>query len=328
MRFEKKWVLSVACGKNQEPLLKAAKAQGYSIIGVDQSPSSDLVDIPIPLSTHATEEVLSELRDGDHPKFEGVLCRSSGPAVVTANAIAEAYSLPNIGNLVSKCSVSKWFLHDYLNKLGICTIPTILVESTGPKPDDWTKVVVKPSQSQFGKKNVYLISDDGDYRTLLEAASAESTDGRALIQPFVTGLDIGLVTLSRNGLLVWYTFFQEHNGWHGGVVDAKGVSSLEKPLSNQQETNVIASSQKVIADSRSTGFIFFAFRVSDHQIPMLYEINPGLCGDLVAETLLPSLWPKTNFFEIDVLTMTGANCMPPRSQPRGAKINHGILLQF
>lgn len=328
MRFEQKWVLSVACGKSQVPLLKAAKQLGYSVIGVDQLPFTDLVDLPIPLSTHATEEVLFELRDGDYPKFKGVLCRSSGPAVVTANAIAEAYSLPTTGNLVSECSVSKSLLHDYLNKLGICTIPTILVESTEPKPDDWDEVVVKPSQPQFGKQNVYLISDDADYKTSLEAASAESMDGCALIQPFVTGLDIGLVTLSRNGVLVWHAFFQELNGWDGGVVDAKGVSSLEEPLSNQQENKVIASAQKVITDSRSTGFIFFAFRVTDHQIPMLYEINPGLCGDLVADALLPALWPATNFFEIDVLTMTGEIARLPRAQPRGVKIINGVVSRF
>lgn len=56
---EQNWVLSVACGKNQWPLLKVAKQLGYSIIGVDQSPFTDLVDLPIPLSTHATKEVLS-----------------------------------------------------------------------------------------------------------------------------------------------------------------------------------------------------------------------------------------------------------------------------
>lgn len=302
-------MLSVACGKNQEPLLNAAKQLGYSIIGVDQSPDTELVDLPVRMSTHATDEVLYELKNGGYPKFDAVLCRSSGPAVVTAAVIAEAYSLPTTGNLVAKCSVSKTLLHHYLTKRDICTVPTLLAKPGELKPDRWQQVVIKPSQPQFGKKNVYLISEQAEYMSAIQAAVCESLDGCALAQKYIEGSDVGLVTLSRSGEIIWYAFFQELNDWDGTVIDPLGVSSLKVPLSQRQHDGAILSAKKVIADSGSTGFVLFSFRVFDTADPMLYEINSGLCGDQIAESLLPGMWPGFDFFQMDVLTMT--NHEPP-----------------
>lgn len=329
MKFDEKWIVSVACGRSQEPLLKAAKLLGYSIIGIDKGASSDLVDIPIQLSTYATQDVLSEITSNSYPLFDGVLCRSSGPALLTANALSEIYSLPCCGRLVAECSISKLLLHEYLIKLGVSTIPTFSSDIEALDLSGWEHVVIKPAEPQFGKKNVYLVSDDLGCSSYLKAASAESMNGLAIVQPFIKGIDVGLVTLTRGGVVVWHSFFLEINEWEDRrKVCARGVSSLDGLLSRNQEDYAISSARKVISDCKSTGFVFFSFRVTNEQAPMLYEINPGLCGDLVADTLLPALFSSTNFFEIDVLTMTGQIACLPHLPSRRARIINGLLSAY
>jgi hypothetical protein len=327
MTFDRKWVLSVACGKSQESLLRTARKLGYSIIGVDQSPISEFLDIAIPLSTHDTDKVLVELASGNFPKFDGVICRSSGFAVKTANAIAEAYSLPRAGNLVSSCSISKSFLHDCLVNLGLKTIPIFIARPNESRPAGWDKMVVKPSQSLFGKKNVFLISDDESYATSVAAACNESMDGCAVVQPFIPGRDIGLVTLSQHGNLVWSTFFEEINDLTCGVVKVNGVSAIKRPLSHQQEKCAITFAKKVINESESSGFIFFSFRVKEFEDPLIYEINPGLCGDHIADILLPAMYPSSDFFEIEVRVMTGSEVKFPKLTCNTVTVCNGKIFE-
>ncbi len=328
MTFDRKWVLSVACGKSQEGLLRTARQLGYSIIGVDQSPITEFVDIAIPLSTHATDQVLTELASGNFPKFDGVICRSSGLAVKTANAIGQAYSLPRAGDLVSSCSISKSFLHDCLINFGLKTIPTFIVRPNESKPAGWSRMVVKPSQSLFGKKNVFMTSDDESYATSVAAACNESMDGCAVVQPFIPGRDIGLVTVSQHGNLVWSTFFEEINDLSSGVVKANGVSTVKRPLSQQQEKYAVTLAKKVIKESKSSGFVFFSFRVKEFENPMIYEINPGLCGDHIADILLPAMWPSSNFFEIEVLVMTGFDAKLPKLAPNNLMVCNGKISEL
>ena len=44
----------------------------------------------------------------------------------------------------------------------------------------------------------------------------------------------------------------------------------------------------MIKKSRATGFIFFSFRLNKEGVAYLYEVNPGLCGDDIANQFLPN----------------------------------------
>lgn len=305
MRFEQKWVLSVACGKSQEPLLKAAKKQGYSIIGVDQSPSSDLVDFPIRLSTHDTEKVLFELKNGDYPKFDAVLCRSSGPAVRTAQVVADYFHLPSCGSLIAESSVSKFVLHENCMKLGIPTIPCLQASHCKYLPPDWAEVVIKPSQPIYGKKNVYkskAIEDNNDYINL---CCNESLDGKAVIQPYIRGNDIAVSAMCLYGRVLSIFPFLENNHFQGGRIQHQGLSAQAKPLPTPALKDIMSSATQVIAHSNASGFVFFTFRLINNLNCLLYEVNPGLCGDDIVEGYFQKTFPDFDFFDADVSLMTG-----------------------
>lgn len=321
---KKRWVISVGCGPNQAPLISAAKNYGYSVIGIDRSPATDLVDIAIPISTYSKRDVIAELGEaGKYPQFEGVLCRSSGPAVETAFAIAEKYSLHSAGQAVVEGSISKWHLFSWANRNAIPTIPTLRCKELVRVPDGWDGVVVKPAEPVYGKKNVFLVREPDQIAPAVDKARKESLDGHSIVQPFVLGEDVGLVTLSREGKILWGAFYHEHTSFEGGAVSGLGVASLRAEFDDQVKKRIYQSAEVMLNQSNSSGFVFFSYRCNNSGSPMLYEVNPGLCGDELADKLLPAMWPGVDFFTMDVAAMTGRSLELPVGSPLAAKVVNG-----
>jgi len=324
--IEEPWVLSIGTGPNQAPLIGAARKLGYSIIGVDQSPNLDLIDIPIPISTYFTQDVIDELiKTGRYPRFEGVLCRSSGPAIVTSVIVSEKYSLPSAGKIIANCSVSKWDLFSWANKNGISTIPTLRCKQLFSLPENWNEVVIKPAEPVFGKKNVFLIRDSDQIESAMRKACEESLDGYAIVQPFVQGEDVGLVTLSQKGKILWSSFYQELTSLQGCTISGRGVASLRSDFDIQVKKEIKKSAEFMLNQSNACGFVFYSFRCTDSENPMLYEVNPGLCGDQLADKLLPAMWPGNDFFSLDVAVMTGHSLDFPVESPLSVKVIDGNL---
>lgn len=321
---EKRWVVCVGCGPKQAPLMEAAKVSGYYIIGIDRKPDCDLIDIAIPISTYAKEDVLLELgAQGGYPKFDGVLCRSSGPAVETAFAVANLNGLLSSGRLVVECSLSKWKLFNWSIANRIPTIPSIRCNSCTKAPREWKRTVVKPAEPVYGKKNVFLVDNTVQMKFAIEEACKESLDGHCLMQPYIQGEDIGLIALSRKGKLLWSSFYQECTTFKEGAVNANGVRSLHNRFEDSLKSKIQLYAEKMIRKTQASGFTFFTFRCSQSGCPMLYEVNPGLCGDFLADKLLPAMWPGVNFFELDVATMTGQKVTVPQGPPLSVRIVDG-----
>lgn len=298
-------MLSVACGKSQEPLLKAARHQGYSIIGVDQSPSSDLVDLPICLSTYDTEKALFELKNGDYPTFDAVLCRSSGPAVRTAQVVADYFHLPNCGSLVAESSVSKFVLHEQCTDLSIPTIPCVQASHNRDIPTDWPELVIKPSEPIHGKKNVYKTSQLGDNDGYIKLCCDESLDGKAVIQPYINGDDIGTAVMCLYGNILSRILFFENNQFQDGAICHQGVSAQKSLIATSILDVIESSTTRFIRQSKASGFVFFTFRITSNKNCLLYEVNPGLCGDNIVESIFQETFPGLDFFDADVSLMTG-----------------------
>lgn len=306
------WVVCVGCGPSQVPLIRAAKAYGYSVIGIDRSPSCDLADIIIPISTYFKSDVLDELNtSGKYPKFKAVLSRTSGPAVETAFVIADHYSLKSPGRLVVNCSLSKWNLFKWAKQNSVPTIATLRSMTLDSIPKDWGELVIKPAVPIYGKKNVFLVKQYDQIKLAIQKACNESLDNYSIVQPFVLGKDIGFVTLCRQGKILWSSFYQENNSFNNGTVSAVGVSSLKEDFPPKVEKRIHASAELLLKESNADGFVFFSFRCDNSGNSFLYEVNPGLCGDALADKLLPAMWPGVNFFEIDVAAMTGLPLLLP-----------------
>lgn len=68
------WIVAVGGSKSQEPLMEAAKKDGFRIIGLDRNPNNPLFDIAVPISTHEVEEAVRKINllSSDH-KISGVV---------------------------------------------------------------------------------------------------------------------------------------------------------------------------------------------------------------------------------------------------------------
>jgi len=298
-------VISIGCGPDQAPLIRAARSMGLTVIGVDRVNGQDLVDELIVESTYDTSAVLEKLsRIKAIQHVTGVLCRSSGPAVDTANAVACSLNLPKCGSDVALSSLSKATLCETSNRLNIPTIPIIPLCSIDTSEFSY-RYVVKPDMPQTGKKNVFLV----DYNALvpaLAAAEKDSLNSRAIIQPYIDGEDVIAFVAFQEGQVIWYDLFNEKNVFVSSKVDHSGMVALSDEKYKELEASLISMAADFCRPSRASGFVSFSFRLDNEGVIFLYEVNPGLCGDGLADYFLPSRW-QGDFFKIDVAIMTGLN---------------------
>ena len=297
------WVVSVGTGDNQLPLIRKAKELGYKVIGLDKKPKIEEVDEYFQISTYDYVEAYSAIsKFMDVKSIRGVVARVSGPAVRTQSFLADNLSLPSTGSKIAEMSFSKSVLRQESVKSGVETIngksfsKGLLMEPHYPS-------VVKPNQPLFGKKNVYLVNNRMEFELAVQKAAQESFDDQVEIQDYVYGDDIGFLCAFHFGKIIWQFAYQEHVVVQKGQFMGRAVSAPVKKL--MLDSIILEAIAKITKNLNISGFVFFCFRMSDMKSFKLYEINPGLCGDKIADEMLPKLWPNYNFFEADIQLSVG-----------------------
>lgn len=310
------WAVSIGTGPSQAPLIRAAARAGLHVLGVDRSPDLTLVNDALTVSTHDSDTLLQSLVK--HPlrqRICAVLARTSGPAIMSAARAADFLGLPGFGIGFAEASVSKAALRSTCERLGLravdgqCTacIPEWATET------DW---VIKPDQPIYGKRNVYRVRNPEQLADAFNAAAEESVNGLVECQPYQAGRDLGLMLALVEGKSHWHFFYEELVAERDGKFQAVGVAGPAKGIAAAIQSRMQRTAERLAAVWGSSGFAFFSFRVPAFGPPLLYEVNPGLCGDGLADQLFPALWPDQDFFAQDVALMRGANAnlpAPPRS---------------
>lgn len=293
-----KLLLSIGTGSNQKPLIESAKALGFKIIGLDQKPDSKLVDVSVQCSTYDVDRAIQLLSDLDiRDEICGVLYRSSGPAVITAARLSEALGVPGVNTILAEISFSKFALAK--NTTVLMPIPSQLFlnfpQAIQPS------CVIKPDQPLYGKKNVYCCNTVHEAKDAFRRAKEESCNKNVVIQPYIEGRDLGVFSIFQEGRLVWYCAYLEANTFQGMELNARGV---EGPVSIPSRLiKQIEAQAKAWGIDRA--FVFFSFRETGNDQYLLYEVNPGLCGDDLADALFPKMFPGLNLFDIAVKHLIG-----------------------
>lgn len=318
-------VVCVGTGPSQRPLIDAAHALGFWVIGIDRTPDEARVDFPLATSTYDTEAVLAAV--DKHPLrsgIRGVLARVSGPAVVTGARLAASLGVPGCGVRFAAASLVKSKLRA-AGEFGVSVLEGRLLtaEDAWVSGCDW---VLKPDSPLHGKRNVYRVRSAAAYRKAFQAAAEESLNGRVLCQPYRAGSDLGLVVLLSEGQLRWSCFYEELVDEIDGHFGGRGVVGPADDLPVALVDRLLADVGRLAAGWGGDGFIFFSFRRLPAGEVLLYEINPGLCGDGLADRLFKAIWPSCDFFAADVLAMTGQPPALPAPSGRRALLLHGCLV--
>lgn len=302
-------VLSLGAGPGQVPLIRAAKQLGYEVIAVDRSPTSEALSL-------ADEMIIVSIFDVDrvgecvlklNSRYDicAVLARTSGPALLTAEKLTEKLGLSGISKNFAAVAVSKSELRQQAHSLGISTPQGIRVTDC-KLPDMARPWVVKPDVPLVGKKNVYKVSTDKEYQQAYTEARTESYNEAIEVGRFVAGVDVGFMTIVQHGNIQHDLLYDEFTNFTNGKVKGLGIGGPSVFSATSIEVYCRDVAQKLLSYWRyQTGFAFFSFRINRQNEILLYEVNPGLCGDAIADQLLPALWPSFDPFSCDVKLQVG-----------------------
>ncbi|MBF0248471.1 MAG: hypothetical protein HQL36_10440 [Alphaproteobacteria bacterium] len=314
-------VISIGAGAGQAPLIRAARNAGFQVVGIDRD------DAPaarawlarhIRHSTHDADGAVlaAQVACGDGISVRAVLARASGPAVVTAARVAEVMGVHGVSMAFARASLSKSVLREQAAALGIAVpVGVVVARPTPPNlPRPW---VVKPDQPVVGKKNVRLVRDADAFPPAFEAARGESVNGLVEVETYIDGVDVGYGALMRDGCVVRDLLYDEYTLFHDGRAAGLGVGAPSRLAGGELENRARAAAQTLFgAWGMANGFAFLTFRVDRTGGLHVYEANPGLCGDQIADRLLPCVWPGFDPFAAEVAALTGRELAPsPVSVP-------------
>lgn len=314
-------ILSIAAGTVQKPLLKAAHDLGLAVIAVDRSPLQacrPYLTHAIVQSSHDPDlliEALVPLRK--IYDFQGVVARTSGPPVVTAARAADFLGVDGIPHALAEASLDKTVLRQQAMALGLAT-PGGQCLTTGGLPDGAGPWIVKPAVPKYGKKNVYRVTDESSFLAAFRAARSESLNDQVECQTVVPGADVTAMALLVQGRLHTFALMDEYVGFPDGQAKGLGVGAPSVFSGTALEADIRNRVERLIAHwGVRAGFVFFSFRLGGDGVPSLYEVNPGLCGDAIADKILPHAYPGFDPFKTDVLAMLNRDVPPigPLSHP-------------
>lgn len=283
-------VIILGTGKNQQPLIRAARDIGCYIIAIDRNPNPHNIDYVVRGSTHSYEDIEKEILSLHQEKeIKTLLFRSSGKPIITAAKICELLRLDAMPAQLAQIAYSK----DALQKAKFdCAMPEGDVYEQLPESVDFP-CVLKPDIPVVGKQNVYKIENQENLRYCFSLAARESLNERVVIQNYIGGQDVSVMCWIYQGKLKWDFVYEELNHFEnerlankGNRVPAKGIEPPRKIIEN------IISRCKI-----DMGVIFLSFRFEREKAQWwLYEINPGLCGDNICDEHIPKVYPNFNPF--------------------------------
>lgn len=300
------WVVVIGTGPSQEPLILNAKKLGFKVAGIDKTPNSNIIDYPISISTYDYDKALNAVKSLPFvSNIKGIIARVSGPANLTSAKISEYLNLPSPTLEIAKMSTSKSYLRKVAQDIGVSTIEGSNLINL-PNWVEGSDFVIKPDQPVIGKKNVFRVTNRNDFIKAFELASNESLNNLVECQDYEDGTDIGLAIAVVNGNIIWSFLYEEIIDEVDGNFIGIGVRGPLQKLDKRICKKIIDSATRIIESLHPTGFIFFSYRLTPSNELKLYEINPGLCGDNIADKLFKKIWPATNFFELDIQLATNS----------------------
>jgi biotin carboxylase len=287
--------ICMGAGNSQVPVIRKASQLGYKVIAIDRDSRAlgfKNAHESVVASTHDFEDLFPKLEKLlDQYEILGILNRSSGPPVVSAAYLSKMLKLPGLTPEVAQTLVNKSELRKACKQYGI-PIPAFAVagETTDKLPSGFNwPVVVKPSLSLVGKSGISLVSDASGLKGAIKYARQFSLQDDLLIEEYLLGEDISLVSFVENGKLFPICILDEHNGIDSmGNIFGRGFSGPSKHTDTEIEFQIYKLSQKIIDifQIRRAPFMV-SFRLDSYSQPHLIEVHLDLGGDLLIENFFP-----------------------------------------
>ena len=306
-------IICLAAGKSQEALLTKAKSLGYTIVAVDKNPEAlgfKFADISVCESTYDAKAIIFQLELLDSKyRWVGVLNRSSGPPVSVAAELCEYFDLPGVPVDAAKTLVNKDQLRSACTKFSVPTPEYEIRDITDAAEEKAIQypVVVKPALSLVGKSGITVVLSHEEFVEAFEYAKEKTINGKVLIEEYLPGPDLTLVSFFVDGKICPICLLDELNVELNGKVTSRGYK-----VSNKSDllSEAILISQKladVFGIKRSP--FMASFRMAEDGSLRLIEVHLDLGGDLLMEEVFPRAL-SFDFKELAVRMSAGDGSCP------------------
>ncbi len=300
-------VICLAAGALQERVIIIAKKLGYIVIAVDKDPNAPgfkHTDLKIYQSTYDASAIIKELDLlKDEYQIIGILNRSSGPPVVTAARLCEYLNISGLSVESAQILVNKDRLraacleHDILS-------PKYEAYNTSKQKQvscDEFPVVVKPALSLIGKSGISVVGSKEMLSKSIECAIKHTINGKIVIEEFLPGPDLSLVSFVKEGRLCPICLLDEINTEkEDGTISGRGFKVHDSAGKNKWPREAHKIAQKIISTFNiERSALMISFRVDSKRNLRLIEIHLDLGGDLLIEEIYPKALPF-NFLELAV----------------------------
>jgi len=309
-------IICLAAGKSQEQIIVKAKSLGYIVVAVDRdqaSPGFKYADIKICQSTYDSAAIIKELELlKSEYRWIGVLNRSSGPPVITAARICEHFNIPGVSIESAQNLVNKDKLRESCLNYGIPS-PTYKIYSTNEREIvfcDKFPIVVKPALSLIGKSGVSVVRSKEELSKSIDYAIDNTVNGKIIVEEFLEGPDISLVSFVTDGKLCSLCLLDEINKEKGGgIIVGRGFKTHSKD-ENDWMLQVHKISTEIISNFKIERSPFMvSFRANSNNVLKLMEVHLDLGGDLLIEELYPKVLPF-DFLELAIKMALGKGGCP------------------
>lgn len=288
-------VVCLAAGPSQIPVIERAKALGFVVIGVDQDPHAAggaLCDHLIALSTHHPLPVIKALKNSPYARqISAVLNRSSGPPVVTAAAINEAFALPGVPVFRASQCLNKDLMREECRRQNLSVVKhqtaekfSELMAENIPLP-----CVMKPALSLVGKQGVVIVRHSEQMEQAFAVAHRASVTGKVLVEEYLPGQDVSVIALVNGGRVEILAILDEINQKHDdGTVRGRAMA-IPSRYAGQMETRGITQLTRQVAETFELQHspLLLSCRISEEGLAQLMEIHLDMGGDKIMDVLLP-----------------------------------------
>ena len=285
-------LISVGAGESQVLLIKKMKELGYAVISVDRDPEAPgfgYSDEAICLTTYEAAPIITEL-NGLVGRYElkGVFTRSSGPPVVTTAVIAEHFGLPGATEDAASVIVNKGSLMELCRSKGIVTPQTRLIDEANylDLMAQRLPCIVKPALALVGKSGVVLVRKNEEIESAFLSARSVSYTGEVLLERFVSGDDVGLMSVVFEGKVYPVVMLMEMNEFDSnGKLSAKGIAMPYEP--DKRVSQSIYDLAQSIVDAAGVGYgpFLMSCRCAEGSVPVPIEIHLDFGGDGILDEL-------------------------------------------
>lgn len=329
----KEALVCIAAGYSQLPLILKAKSLGYIVIAIDKNkkaPGFNFADFKICKSTHHVDSILKSLKKYKSKfTFRGVINRSAGPPVITASKISKYLNLPGMPilssiNLVNKDKMRSSF---FKKKIVAPEFRIFKTKNFNEKNIINFPIVFKPGLSLVGKSGVSIVDSKKKILPAVKYAEKFTINNKILIEEYLEGPNLSLISFVNKGALYPITLLQEINEQKkNGSIVPKGFRTLKKKH-HKWKSKAESIALEIISKYKiQQSPLMISFRRKNKKDLCVIEVHLDLGGDLLMEAFFSKAF-TFDFLKLAIEMCTGSlkNPIKLKTKPTAIFYNDGAV---